>query len=457
MPKRSVTAILSALGLFAGISGYAIADIYDQVPGILTRQAPESPAPIPTAHALANAPSWPTHMDSNLPPLTSAQIQPLWEKLKADTSSARVGTYVIDALTSNVIFNGQGDTPMQPASTTKVLTAFTVEKTLGTQDRLATSTYLGADGAIHLAGEGDLLLGAGKSQEDAVNGHAGIAQLAAQTAAKLKQSGTGATKLIYHDKLFTGPTLETTLSEDLQKWVGHASAFAINLGHVPGGTENDYLDRPGEYVAQILAKELAAQGISVTVSASDAPYDATTGKPLARVESATLGQVIRLMLRTSDNTLAEQLCRLAGQKAGEGSDYHEAAQHVLATVKTAGVDTQGASLRDCSGLNEQNLIPPRTTAQTLLAIWKTNPALMRDLPYAWFTGTLDDRFAQSTHIPWIVAKTGSLDKSSSLAGYATTKSGRVLIFQVQVDQTKDTAWGYRPALDAFAQSLTELP
>ncbi len=486
MPKKSVTAILSALVLFAGISGYVIADINDQVPGFLTRKAAESPAPLPTPNAPTPVPAWPSQMQVDLPAITSAQVKPLWDKLVADanktqeaqnaqkaqnskttppptpTSSVRTGAYVIDALTGNVLLSGNGEVPMQPASTTKVLTAFTVEHVLDTQKRLATTTFLGEDGAVHLVGEGDLLLADGAGDDGEVNGHAGVADLAQQTALTLKELKKTPTSLVFHDQIFDGPTREPGLSDDLASWVGNSSAFAVDTGLTPGDSEpgmgdKPFLDRPGEYVAQTLARHLADAGVNLTVTPGSGQFNAAKAEKLGQVESATIAQVTRLMMRTSDNTLAEQLCRLAAREAKVTSDFAGSTKHVADTVSGAGVNVEKLVLNDCSGLNEGNLIAPRTTAQTLLQVWRTQPGMMRDLPYAWFSGTLNTRFVESAQAPWVAAKTGSLDESASLAGYATTKSGRVLVFQVQVDTAKDGAWAYRPVLDAFASGLTELP
>lgn len=481
MPKRSVTAILSAVVLFAGISGYAIADINDQVPGLLTRKAPESPAPIPVASVAAPAPTWPTQMQVNLPALTSAHVKPLWDKLtlaaqnietdikaqKAQNGAAtqtpppigqvRVGAYVIDALTGNVLLNGNGQVPMQPASTTKVLTGFTIARSLDPQMRLATTTHLSPDGAIHLTGEGDMMLSAGDANPSEVSGYAGLRQLATETARQLKARGAAPTQLVYHDQIFDGPALEPTLEGGLLEWVTKASAFATKLNDTTQKGVPTPIDEPGLQVAQTLAQLLSEEGVNVVVKPGNENFDTTSSQTLAQVHSATVEQITRLMLRESDNTLAEQLCRLAAQASGYPSDFSGASKHVLETVQAQGIEVDGLVLHDCSGLNENNRIPPRLTAQVLLHALNHNPDLMRSLPYAWFDGTLATRFNTANTAPWVVAKTGSLDESASLAGYATTKSGRVLVFQVQVDNAKDGAWVYRPILDAFASDLAELP
>ncbi|MDO5722715.1 MAG: D-alanyl-D-alanine carboxypeptidase [Actinomycetaceae bacterium] len=485
MPKRSVTAILSVLALCAGISGYAIADLYDQVPGFFTLEAPESPAPVPQAATFETGKTFPDHMDTNFAPITSAQFAPLWKQLVADTKGARAGAYVLDAVTGNVLLNGNGHTPMQPASTTKVLTAFTVGTYLDSQQRLATRTFLGEDGAIHLVGEGDLMLAAQEGSETAVNGRAGLADLAKATAEALKErdsagAGQGTpganpaetgtpeanpattsptpSKVIYHDQIFTGPTREVGLEEELYNWVGHNTAFAIDRGEKPEGQYPPYYDNPAELAAQTLANRLAENGIEVQIERSDTPFDTANATALAQVQSATIGEITRLMMRASDNTLAEQLCRLSAHAAGKETSIEQSAALVEETVSKTGIYTEGIDLKNCSGLNENNLIAPRTTAEIIRQAWKGNGRqrdLLRDMPYAWFSGTLNSRFAQSSAAPWVVAKTGTLDHSSSLAGLATTRSGRVLIFQAQVDSSKEDAWIYRAALDRFATALTE--
>lgn len=463
MRKRTLTAILSMFVVFAGLTGYVIADIHDVVPGFLTNQGPEIARDVPSREFVQVAETFPAHMRLDLPAIEATDMQPLWQRLvDATHGEYQVGAYVIDALTGNVLLNGAGQTPMVPASTMKILAAFTSMQALGSTDRLATSVYLGADGQLHLVGEGDLMLAEGKGDVLAVNGRAGLADLASLTSLELTRiRNTGEavepTRLIFHPSIFEGETRESALPDELLRWVGHVSAFAVDRGEFPGPGYQPFRDNPGQHVAQILESALKEHGINIDSEVEPAPFDVGEARLLGQVHSADLGQITRYMLAHSDNTLAEHLCRMAAGAATGRSDLASATAHVVDEITAAGIHHDGLVIHDCSGLNEENHVAPRTTAEVLQAVWNSDNAgvrqLMRDLPIGLFSGTLNDRFSDNPLGPRIQAKTGSLQGVASLAGFATTNSGRVLIFHVQTNDVQDNAFFTRGHLDNFVVEL----
>ena len=89
--------------------------------------------------------------------------------------------------------------------------------------------------------------------------------------------------------------------------------MAIDAGRTYEGANSFYSDAPGR-VAEVFSQALGAEGISATLGeAGDAPAGAGA---VASVSSATMGEQLRWMLAHSDNTLADQYCRLAASAAG---------------------------------------------------------------------------------------------------------------------------------------------
>ncbi|MDK8352267.1 D-alanyl-D-alanine carboxypeptidase, partial [Gleimia europaea] len=305
-------------------------------------------------------------MGEDAPLVESGELASAWEALERASREQKFtpGVYVADALTGEVLLDKNGQMPMPPASTIKILTAINAAQSLDPASTLATRVFLDEDGTLHLVGEGDLLMAQGVGGPQ-VNGRAGVADLAAATAKALEDSQSSAAKLVFHDHIFDGPTREPALTDGLEHWVGHVAPFAIDRGEMPGVGYQPYYDDPAANVAKALQEELASAGVNVQIQASSEPYDGQ-GQLLAKVESAPIAQVTRMMLMDSDNTLAEQLCRLSSVAQDAGTTLEDAAQNLVEQVKNTGVYTDGLSAADCSGLNVENRVSPRTLVESLL-------------------------------------------------------------------------------------------
>lgn len=88
----------------------------------------------------------------------------------------------------------------------KTLTAYAAAVELDMGKTLDTQTYLeqSQDGTARLVlkGNGDMLLGAGASDSNHINGRAGLGTLAGRTAQALRQRGITSVTLAYDDTLF---------------------------------------------------------------------------------------------------------------------------------------------------------------------------------------------------------------------------------------------------------------
>jgi len=77
------------------------------------------------------------------------------------------------------------------------------------------------------------------------------------------------------------------------------------------------------------------------------------------------------------------------------------------------------------------------------------------MPIGGLTGTLSDRYTQSSARGLVRAKTGSLPHVTALAGTVLDTDARQLVFVVLADATPDGGqWGPRAAIDAFVTTLS---
>ncbi|MFV0253445.1 MAG: D-alanyl-D-alanine carboxypeptidase/D-alanyl-D-alanine-endopeptidase [Beutenbergiaceae bacterium] len=445
------------LVLLAGLlGGYVGADIADAVPGVLTTRPepiPDPPYPQqsnPAAPVVAVA-----GPDAGAAIPEPAQIESLVATLLADPLiGPGAGVLVSDVLTGTELGAANADVAQTPASNTKLLTAAAAIATAGPDYRFRTTVVNGGDGQIVLVGGGDLALAAGAGDPGAIVGHAGVADLAAATAAALQASGTTSVTLGLDTSYYAGPALAPRWDgPDLAN--GDAMAMtplAIDVGRREGTRSRD--TDAGGTTAAVFVQALTTAGITVTgqVQSVQAATDATE---LAAVESARLEDLAADMLQRSENILAEGIGRLVAHQLGMEPSFEGAGTAVGAALADLGVDVGGLFLADCAGLSSTNQISARTLVQTLLQI-AARPSLAsvaRGLPVAGLEGTLKDRF-DGVGAGLVNAKTGTLYTVTALSGYVRTADGRLLAFAVMADNVpRGSTTGARSAVDGFAQGL----
>ena len=200
-------------------------------------------------------------------------------------------------------------------------------------------------------------------------------------------------------------------------------------------TQNQgYPEDPAMGAAQAFAKHLSEAGITVDGEPSRAAASGGA-REMASVSSAPLSDILALSLKTSDNTMTEVEGRLVAVHAKQSADFTGASKAVIAQLGKDGFDTSGLTLLDASGLAKGNKVPARLLAQILAKAaggegGSAGRTLIADLPVAALDGTLTNRLHDTTAAGTVRAKTGSLERTSSLAGVVTTADGRLLAFSI---------------------------
>jgi len=231
------------------------------------------------------------------------------------------------------------------------------------------------------------------------------------------------------------------------------TATAVDGARVsPGSTARS--GQPGLDAGSALADALGARGATVVLG--EAPDGAET---LATVQSAPIARLVEQMLSQSDNVLAEALARQVALARELPASFEGGAQAVTQALSDAGVDVDGVTLSDASGLSRLDRVPASVLAAAVQGAADGSiegaSGLLSGLPVAGYDGTLFDRGdADPATAPGTVrAKTGTLLGVHALAGTAVTADGRLLAFAVVADGTTGSEAAAEDVLDEIAATL----
>jgi serine-type D-Ala-D-Ala carboxypeptidase/endopeptidase (penicillin-binding protein 4) len=193
------------------------------------------------------------------------------------------------------------------------------------------------------------------------------------------------------------------------------------------------IDDPPVYFGKALANRLRNAGISVSghiVQQALKPDE--TWAPVATTES-DLVPTIEVCNKRSQGFYAEQIFKtISAEKTGQGS-WGASVALVKDFLAGLGLDPSRFQIRDGSGLSAGNRVPASDLVRFLRAmertphgdVWRTTFAVSGEAE-----GTLRHRFRDPLTRGQILAKTGSLERVSTLAGYARGSSGRTYVFAI---------------------------
>lgn len=459
---RRIGATLLVVVLAGG--AYATADAYDVVPGLITlAPEPEPPEPFPTAPGAVAGPdpAGPLEpLDAGAPvPAAHLVTELVLDALGDDRLSDAVSVVVADYLTGEVLADVGGEVPREPASTTKLFTALAALSSLGPDHTFRTRVVRDGPGRIVLVGGGDMMLAAEEGDPDAVNGRAGLADLAVATARALRLSGDTTVEVGLDTTLFSGPGVSPDWDPSYLRdgFTAPVSPLAVNIAKI---RDEDYPPRHADPAAAAAAEFIQRlEDAGITVDGGPTRRAARDGAPeIAAVESAPLREVVEFFLRTSDNAITEAVGRVVAVERGLPGSFQGSTQAVLGQVAALGVDTSEVRLVDCSGLGAGSVIPARTLVELLrLPETRDDPVLrqmLRAMPIAALNGTLHDRYTWSDARGVVRAKTGSLPGVTSLAGTVLTAEGRLLVFAVMAnDNPPGGQWGPRAVVDTLVSEI----
>lgn len=394
--------------------------------------------------------------------------------------SGRLGFIVVDVASGKVLEALEPDLPLAPASVAKIPTTLYALRALGPQHRFVTQVVAAGkirDGRL----TGDLVLRGGGDPELDTDALAQLAQDAraqvrAVDGAFVVEAGreigsiddslppeasynpaVGPLNLNFNRVRLAWERKGGNLTHSIEAHATHASppvgtvsvtlapadcgcpVFGYSAGEAEtwrvranalNGEGSVWLPvrSPAAYAGDVFRTEAALDGLALP--APRVAAHAPDGAVIARHESAPLVGIVANMLRYSTNISAEAL-GLAASAAHGGPARDLAASGAAMSAwaaKYAGfAPGPDFAFVNHSGLTPDTRISPRRMADLLRAAERDPVAGARliDLlrPHA-----IDERGAPGPKGAEVRAKTGTLDFTRGLAGYARTASGRLLAF-----------------------------
>jgi serine-type D-Ala-D-Ala carboxypeptidase/endopeptidase (penicillin-binding protein 4) len=379
--------------------------------------APRRPAPAPVPVA-PEAGSLRTSLDRLLAP-----------------AGPQTGALVFDMTARASVYAVRDRVGRPPASVEKLYTSVAALRELGPNARLTTTVlgtgHLGAGGIWHgnlyLRGDGDPSFGDGSFNRVWEQGYG---PTAAQLAVQLRRDGIRrvAGALIADASRFDdkpgGPA--TDFAPDVPDYGGELSALTYDHGATIAGWGS-----PATFAAHELALTMRGSGVWA-LAAHRTGRTPSGARRLASVSSPPLRELLKLMDVPSDDLFADLLTEQLGSRFGTGGSIAAGARVIAGQIVAYGLHP---TIVDGSGLSRADRSTPSEIVDLLRKVWRTPVGnVLRDaLPIVGQTGTVASFGVKTPAQGHCIAKTGTLNFVTNLAGYCHTVTGRMVAFALFID------------------------
>lgn len=211
------------------------------------------------------------------------------------------------------------------------------------------------------------------------------------------------------------------------------------------------------YAKKLLTEYLQLHGIICTgsIEFKKLPTDIPLYL-LAEHKSANLSEMVKFMLKKSDNTIADTIYKKIGHLFfNSQATWQNSAAAVKSILAGKNNNTySGIRMDDGSGLSRYNLITPMHLISTLKYAYNNEEIkqiFINSLPNAGIDGTLGNRMPNLKNR--LYAKTGNMENSASLAGYIKTNNQEMLAFAIIINSFLDSPKKYHQLQDNICNIL----
>ncbi|MCX2960178.1 serine-type D-Ala-D-Ala carboxypeptidase [Rodentibacter caecimuris] len=189
---------------------------------------------------------------------------------------------------------------------------------------------------------------------------------------------------------------------------------------------------PDAYAAAIIQRQLKRLSIEFNGKVLQ-PQKPQQGQLLAQHFSKPLPDLLKKMMKKSDNQIADSLFRsIAYHYYKRPASFQLGTLAVKSVLQKQGIKFGNSILADGSGLSRHNLVAPKTMLSILEYIAKNEDKLhlMETFPVAGVDGTISGRggLINPPLVKNVIAKTGSLKGVYNLVGFMTNARGEKIAF-----------------------------
>lgn len=428
-----------------------------------------------------------------------------------ESSTFYTGVCIYDLTADSLFFEYNGNKIMRPASTQKLFTAVAALDRLGAGCEYTTSAYISGNvdngvlnGDIYVVGGFDPAYNTGDLRRLArAISNEGIKRINGKVYGDVSMKDTliwgqgwcwddapsdnepYLTPLVLNRGCITvtggpdgKPMLEPATSfVELQDRTGNGGKFKVTRNWVHNGnvitasgnmkrgnSRTISVYRPELYFLCTLTDFLKTEGITFAGDSSSAPLYGLKVLPSDNVRqvyrcSRTVEQILVRMLKESDNIYAESMFYLlASHESGrKWASHDDAIDRIESIINKAGGASSLCKVADGSGVSLYNYTTPCVETALLRYAYRNRDRIYRylypSLPVSGLDGTLSNRMKHGNAKGNVVAKTGTLEGVSSLAGYCNASNGHLMAFSVICNGVLRTSSG-KSVQDKICHILT---
>lgn len=383
------------------------------------------------------------------------------EILRKVPPKSNYGILIINPMKEDTIYAHNVNTPLIPASNTKLFTTAVAIYYLGPEYQIATKFFTDSkhqnsnrlDGNLYLKGYGN-----GLFTDDDLD----------KMIYELKSKGIKEINgdIIGDDTFFDDVYSRSDWIEDETKTLSlpPVSALILNKNKYVVKKKvrrkrfkyvTEFFSDPPLMIAEILYNKLKAA--SITVNGSYRKGATPQAAIELGVHSTKLKEYLRIVNKRSDNFLAECLFKIVGAIASgkEGSAFY-AAQTINKFLYDNDVPSEGTKIVDGSGLSRNNQVSVGSITGLLEKIYfdiRYYDTFYNSLSTAGTDGTLRNRMKDPMLDVNFRGKTGTLNGASSVSGYLKLKNGDDIIISMIFEFSKNSNNYYRNVEDKIIEKL----
>ncbi len=245
----------------------------------------------------------------------------------------------------------------------------------------------------------------------------------------------------------------------IERWLTGTVPLGANMFGVRGSLPDPALYFANAFHQHLIVNDINVQGKAVAVHHNDnRAFDISSLREISAWTSPTLEEISYRTNMASVNSYAESLLKTISLIESDYGNTNDGIRIMLDFWEKKGVNINGTSLHDGSGLSPSNRITTNALAHSMSIVANDTiiyESFIKGLPVAGKSGSLKNFFSGTISENNLKAKSGFLSNVRGFTGFTTTKSGRLLAFAFIVNDFNGTHAALRGKMNHIMNSIAE--